>query len=556
MKQENNDSKICPICGKPIHKKSKYCIFHASVEEKTEKEFIEALKVYVDKIKEEDGYHDFNKFVFIGDINFKKDLSIDIFKKADFGAATFKEDALLEEAIFEGDANFVGVTFKGRANFDGVTFKEDALFKVTTFEGDANFVAVTFKGRAFFDGVTFKEDALFKVTTFEGDANFVAVTFKGRAFFDSVTIEKDANFVGVTFEGDANFVGVTFKGSASFWEATFEGDTDFREATFEIGAFFNGVTIEGDALFKEATFKGSADFREVTFKGDNDFRIKSLAGNIYFQNIKVLLGKKLILKVENNKTVVSFERAYLENIYLDIELVEGVFIDFTGALLRNTKIKKDQIENHILQEKEKKFSEAKEIYLLLKNNYHSIGQYEDESWTFTKEKEMERKSLSFPYYKKTLKTDDKNEKFTILKWIKKGDFIKWIILGFSNIIYGYGEKPWNVIRTAIIIILLFGLSFSLIGIANPEIIELNGTAIQQNSGNIIDLTFKGLLENNVIRNFPDSLYFSTITFTTLGYGDFRPLEGWGRILAGSEAFIGAFMMALFVYTFARRTGGR
>ncbi|GAI81392.1 unnamed protein product, partial [marine sediment metagenome] len=60
-----------------------------------------------------------------------------------------------------------------------------------------------------------------------------------------------------------------------------------------------------------------------------------------------------------------------------------------------------------------------------------------------------------------------------------------------------------------------------------------------------------------LQNSPfDCIYFSTITFTTLGYGDFRPLEGWGRILAGSEAFIGAFMMALFVYTFARRTGGR
>jgi len=61
----------------------------------------------------------------------------------------------------------------------------------------------------------------------------------------------------------------------------------------------------------------------------------------------------------------------------------------------------------------------------------------------------------------------------------------------------------------------------------------------------VDLAIKGFSENSEIRNFPDSLYFSLITFTTLGYGDFRPLERWGRILAGSEAFIGAFMMALF-----------
>ena len=162
-----------------------------------------------------------------------------------------------------------------------------------------------------------------------------------------------------------------------------------------------------------------------------------------------------------------------------------------------------------------------------------MGRYEDESWALKKEKDMERKS---------------NCHFKSLH--------KWLWSCFLNVIYGYGEKPWNVILSAGILIFAFALFFSLIGIGNPEIIELKGIAVHQNSGNIVDLASKGLLKNNVIRNYPDSLYFSLITFTTLGYGDFRPLEGLERILAGSEAFIGAFMMALFVYTFARRTGGR
>jgi hypothetical protein len=193
----------------------------------------------------------------------------------------------------------------------------------------------------------------------------------------------------------------------------------------------------------------------------------------------------------------------------------------------------NQIENHILQEEKKEFTKAKQVYLLLKNNFHSIGKYDDESWAFKKEKDMERKS---------------NCHFKTLH--------KWIWSCFLNGIFGYGIQPFKVITSAIVIILLFALSFGLVGIANPEIIELRGITVNQNTGNIVDSASKGLLKNNVIRNFPDSLYFSTITFTTLGYGDFRPLEGLGRILAGSEAFIGAFMMALFVYTFARRTGGR
>jgi hypothetical protein len=168
---------------------------------------------------------------------------------------------------------------------------------------------------------------------------------------------------------------------------------------------------------------------------------------------------------------------------------------------------------------------------------------------------MERKSYSLDFFIKDLKKK-KEEKLYFLKWICSKNFKNWIVSGFWNMIYGYGEKPGNVVITAVAIIIFFALSFSVIGIGNPEIIELKGTAIHQNSGNIVNLALKGFLKNSSIRNFPDSFYFSLITFTTLGYGDFRPLEGIGRILAGSEAFIGAFMMALFVYTFARRTGGR
>lgn len=424
MNKEEKNSNKCPICGRPTHKESKYCIFHAGAEEKTEKEFIEALKEYLNKIKKEDSDYNFEGFVFLGYINFKEDLNLTIFKNADFRGATFGE-------------------------------------------------------------------------------------------------------------------------YTDFMDATFEGNTDFMEATFK-----------GYTGFMGATFKRSADFRGATFENDANFRLKYLVKILDFSKIKAFSGKGLFIRLNNEGGKISFERAYLENVYLDIELNEGVLIDFNDALLRNTKIQRDQIENHILQEEKKEFSKAQQVFLLLKNNFHSIGQYENESWAYKKEKDMDRLSHSYPFYMKELKKKDKKEKLPFLKWIKKGNFKKWIISAFSNMIYGYGERPWNVVKTAVVIIIIFALSFSLIGIGKPEIIELKVTGIYQNSGNIVDLAIKGFLENSEIRNFPDSLYFSLITFTTLGYGDFRPLEGLGRILAGSEAFLGAIMMALFVYTFARRTGGR
>jgi len=297
---------------------------------------------------------------------------------------------------------------------------------------------------------------------------------------------------------DAHFVKATFKGNSIFEQATFKRNADFGEAIFE-----------GNVKFFAATFKGNAVFWRATFKGGADFGLKSLVRIIDFSEIRMFSGKKLSIKIFKEVVEISFEHAYLENTDLDIEIVKDTLIDFTGALLKNTKIKKGKVEKHILQEEKKNYYKAKENYLILKNNFHSIGQYDDESWAYKKEKDMERKSN---FYFKTLH--------------------KWLWSCFLNGIFGYGEQPGKVIVSAILIILLFAFLFMTSGISN--------VGIEQITSN----------------NFFDCMYFSTVTFTTLGYGDFRPLEGLGRILAGSEAFIGALMMALFVYTFARRTGGR
>ena len=461
MNKEEKYSNKCPICGRPTHKESKYCIFHASAEEKTEGEFKKALKEYIQEIKEEDKDYDFERFIFIGEINFKEDLDITVFK----------------------NANFENTTFKGDANFENTTFKGDANFWKTTFKGEANFRNATFKYYADFINATFKKKTDFNGATFEGLADFLNASFDFKIIDTSSPLKLEGllDYIDTNLERMADFGGATFKGNAHFWKTTFNGNADFVGATFEHSAYFGGAT----------------------FKGDTNFSIKVIS-EINFANTLFTQGKTLVIKTTDvkNEVVIDFEKVCLENVYLELDLSAGTSINFTDALLRNTKIEKDQIENHILQ--------WEQVYLLLKNNFHSIGKYEDENWAFKKEKDMERKS---------------NCHFKTLH--------KWLWSCFLNGIFGYGVQPTKVIISAILIITLFAFLFMSPGITNVVGIE--------------EITSN---------NFFDCIYFSTITFTTLGYGDFRPLEGWGRILAGSEAFIGAFMMALFVYTFARRTGGR
>ena len=49
----------------------------------------------------------------------------------------------------------------------------------------------------------------------------------------------------------------------------------------------------------------------------------------------------------------------------------------------------------------------------------------------------------------------------------------------------------------------------------------------------------------------DYLYFSVVTFTTLGYGDLKPL-GYIRLFAATEAIIGALMIAYFIVSITRK----
>ena len=100
----------------------------------------------------------------------------------------------------------------------------------------------------------------------------------------------------------------------------------------------------------------------------------------------------------------------------------------------------------------------------------------------------------------------------------------WCRSLFFRVIMGYGEKPFRVLANAIIVILGYA-------------------TIYFRFGAITD------------RTFPGALYFSVITFTTLGYGDVVPL-GPFRLLAASEAMSGLFLTGMFLFCLGRRSIGR
>lgn len=113
-----------------------------------------------------------------------------------------------------------------------------------------------------------------------------------------------------------------------------------------------------------------------------------------------------------------------------------------------------------------------------------------------------------------------------LAWRAAGYKFRYLGSLIEGAIWGYGERPVRVLSAALLVILLYALAFH----------QWTGWEAMES-----DLSWV------------DSTYLSAITFTTLGYGDITPKTTIMKLLCGSEALIGAFMLGLVIAGFSNRS---
>ncbi len=120
--------------------------------------------------------------------------------------------------------------------------------------------------------------------------------------------------------------------------------------------------------------------------------------------------------------------------------------------------------------------------------------------------------------------------FIILYVVLKGDLNPILITSFIVIlIYSTGLMFW--IKTKFSSNKVAHFIFSYVSTLFMIIFLFAGAYVSNAEEFIVSETKKGI-------NFEEALYFSTITVTTVGYGDIIPTSKVNRFLSASEAFIG------------------
>lgn len=186
------------------------------------------------------------------------------------------------------------------------------------------------------------------------------------------------------------------------------------------------------------------------------------------------------------------------------------------------------------------FRKASELYSILLKHSESADSL-DEALSLrdydkldAKEKKVYRKDLvdCQVQYSRAGQNDKSSEKYVESNDLKSAEMC-WLLKSFYwlfKVTSKYGESPTKVLVSALITILFSTFIYSCFGIKSG-----------------IDQYGNPILE----RDFWTGLYFSFVTFTTLGYGDYSPV-GFVRLIATLQALSGLILTSLFMVTLVRK----
>ena len=177
---------------------------------------------------------------------------------------------------------------------------------------------------------------------------------------------------------------------------------------------------------------------------------------------------------------------------------------------------------------------AKNVYRMVEELARSNARPILQGQSFVRRQEVQRQQ-----FRNAMGSDDR-EKRTMAT-------LRWLYASLSRQVFMYGERPWRVVFWSGVVVLLFAVLYPIGGWMVPVL--PGGTEGAPMAWHVtLD---DGLWDELAL--LARSTYYSTLTFTTLGFGDFRP-RGVGQALTVAETALGAILIALLVHVLGRRAG--
>jgi uncharacterized protein YjbI with pentapeptide repeats len=512
--------------------------------------------------------------IFEGEVNFRQTA----FRFTTFKQAVFQQRAHFAEASFEGDANFSSVSFGGEADFDetvvkkdvsfeNADFQTDARFRGAAFEGgarslqdDARFVSATFHGNANFrdaelryvnfDSAVFEERAIFEETWYGADADFTDVLFEGKTDFDEARFTEGADFSESRFKRQAVFRGAEFKGgvqhfekNATFESAQFDNDVDFDNSTFT------------SANFTNTRFNGIIDFTGAVFSDEIAFLAESVDTDTYVDFTDTSLKEGKIIQPEDGRVRYDLTDASLGDVIFDTvddsndrhDLLDYVrfcntqFNEFDGYEFNFSRyteyLDRNNWELHRFDENAAEYEYAREMtpeaieitYLKAKIAASAAGYIKAAGeFRVNRQRYARQKHLVIA----------RDESVDIRSRIR--NVSRAVENYFLGITCGYGMR-FN--RIAVV--------FLLTPVIPSFLYAFGGSAFQTSTDQIASLGHLATLEG--LMTFYKFVYFSYMTFLTIGYGGVSPQGILAQLLAGMEIYLSVILGGLVLYALVKRS---
>jgi uncharacterized protein YjbI with pentapeptide repeats len=459
-------------------------------------------------------------------------------RQVQFIDAEFESFDIAGERLETGASNYINLAHATipDANFGGTVIDAPIRFPHARFTGESNFLDAQFNGLVGLRGTIFSGTARFKGATFNRPISAKHARFEEAAYFWHTVFKRHAIFYHVDFEGYAYFRGVDFDNYVRFSEAHFHDEAWFELGEFGDDADFIETRFEGPHSFVAAEFERTTNFSEVIAAGEMDLtdthienlvmtpeRIPNQAQYVDLSDSVIESGE--LGQPEEGNILYDAHQATLGDVDVTapsaeptIDRIRLVSTDYDGFEFEN-----DDMEPQTSQWRIHEVFDAsllpesrrgelspevkRDTYLKAKNGAKQAGNTTATGQFYYKEMSYRRKHMADLFIE-----GNSNRLQYAMNWLKNSAL---------NVTTGYGEYPLRVVGFSFLTVLGFGGLYNSVAPA--------GTPIEE------------------------SLLFSFQSFITFIVGS--PAQETTRIATFAsivEGFIGAFFIALFVYTFTRR----